>query len=463
MSEPIRRLPPAQEVRKPARNLPSPLVTALALSFAFLMYCILTAGLLTPQAAAPAEKVSANTYTQLIPEGAGTPVSVTLSHSGGDFTLSMEGDAFRIAGEDAAIDSHAARELLSSGASILSRRTLTGSPAEYGITENSLRAGYTYENGSSLTLLLGQQVPTGEGWYAAVEGDSHVYIVNNALQRVLTNGKQALYALPDLARLYSAQTLSSVTIDLPGDAPLTIARVTKANPFNTLVELTSPIHYPANSERAAEVYLALDEIRLTGVAALSGKDEDWGLDTPAAVLTMQDKAETCLRIGDANGQYVLRINDDPAVYTVDPQTLTFLNSLSVPWLAEQLPGLVMLSQVAEIRVTAGEESLLITADQASRAYTLDGQSLDEEAFLPVYQQMIGLLIERYVPQADGEYPPRLTLVYTFRDGSEWTLELCEYDAGYDLIRRSGCACFLISRAKTDALLQSLLDLRDTSP
>ena len=462
MSEHNRLLPPAKELRSPARKGPAPLVIALALSLAFLAYCAVASGLLAPKAGAPATKASANTYTQLIPDGLGVPVSIALTGGTEAFTLVLEEDAYRIAGEDAALDPAAARELLSSGASILSRRTLTGPHAEYGIGA-SLQAEYTYADGKTLTLLLGQQVPTGEGWYAAVEGDDNVYIVNNALQRTLSVSKQALYALPDLAELYAAQSLLSVTIKMSGEAPLTISRVTKANPFNTMVELTSPIHYPANSERAAEVYLALEEIRLTGIAAISGEDADWGLTTPVAVLTMQDKAQTRLTIGDTGTHYTLRINDEETVYTVDPETLTFLNSLSVPWLAEQLPGLVMLNQVAEIKVSAGTESLHFTVDQSTHAYTLDGQPLAEDAFLPVYQQMIGLLIERYVPRAGSDTSSRLTLEYTFRDGSTWALSLLEYDDSYDLIVRDECACFLISRAKTDALISSLFPLRSLAP
>ena len=463
MSEKKLLLPPAQEIRNPARKGPSPLLIALALSFVFLAYCVAASGLLASKADTPVTKRSVNTYTQLIPNGSGTPVSISLTGGDENFTLVLEEGEYHITGEDAAINPSAAKELLSSGASILSRRTLTGEAAEYGIGEDSLCAAYAYADGSTLTLRLGQQVPTGEGWYAAVEGDANVYIVNNALQRTLTLDKQSLYALPDLADMYSAQSLLSVTIGLSGEAPLTIARVTEANPFNTMVELTSPIHYPANSERAAEIYLALDEIRLTGIAALSGTDADWGLSEPIAVLTLKDKTETRLAIGDTGAQYTLRLNDDDTVYTVDPETLTFLNSVSVPWLAEQLPGLVMLNQVAEIRVTAGGESMLMTADQSAHTYTVDGKPLPEDTFLPVYQQMIGLLIERYVPQSGSDRSPRLTLDYTFRDGSTWTLSLCEYDASYDLIVRGDCACFLISRTKTDALVQALLAMRDTAP
>ena len=463
MSDMKRSLSPAREVRKPKCCYPSPLMIALVLSFAILLYCAAVSGFFGPKADTPVTKTSANTYMQLIPKEYGMPVSVSLSGTGEDFTLAMDGDTCHISGEDVTLDRNAAKELLGSGASILSIRTLTGDHAAFGIGEDSLRAAFTYENGETLTLHLGQQVPTGEGWYAAVEGDNHVYIVNNALQRTLSLGKQALYALPDLAKLYSAQSLLSVTIELDGEVPLTIARVTKENPFNTMVELTEPIHYPANSERAAEVYLALEEIKLTGIAALSGTDEDWGLSSPLAVLTMLDKAETRIVIGDTGKEYTLRLNDDSAVYTVDPETLTFLNSLSVPWLAEQLPGLVMLNKVAEIKMTAGEETLLISADQAAHAYTVDGKSIAEEAFLPVYQQMIGLLIERYVPQAEGDRLPRLTLEYTLCEGSIWTLAMQEYDANYDLIVRGDCTCFLVSRAKTDAIISSLLALRDNTP
>lgn len=462
MSEHNRLLPPAKELRSPARKGPAPLVIALALSLAFLAYCAVASGLLAPKADAPVTKTSANTYTQLIPDGLGVPVSIALTGGTEAFTLVLEEDAYRIAGEDAVLDPAAARELLSSGASILSRRTLSGPHAEYGIGA-SLQAEYTYADGKTLTLLLGQQVPTGEGWYAAVEGDDNVYIVNNALQHTLSVSKQALYALPDLAELYAAQSLLSVTIKMSGEAPLTIARVSEENPFNTMVELRSPIHYPANSERAAEVYLALEKIKLTGIADLSGKDKDWGLSSPLAVLTLQDKVQTRLVIGDTGNEYTLRLNDDPAVYTIDPETLTFLNSLSVPWLAEQLPGLVMLNQVAEIKVTAGAQTLLITTDQVAHAYTVDEHTVAEETFLPVYQQMIGLLIERYVPQAEGEHSPRLTLEYTLRDGSTWTLTLCEYDENYDLIVRGNCACFLLSRTKTDALVQAIFSLREIAP
>lgn len=453
--------PVRPENERPLRKAPERpafLLAALTASLVFFVGCLLFTGMRTPEKAAPS--AASTSFTQLIPEGSGVPVRVTVTQGGEAFTLLDENGQYQLDGEDAALDANAARDLLASGSSILARRRLEGAQNEYGIDSQSLTACFFYKDQTTLTLRLGDPTPTGEGWYASVEGDSAVYVVNNALGRTLSAGKQALYALPDLSAYFTAQTLNVAAIQCPGEETITIARVTQANPFNTMVELTTPIHYPANSERAAEVYLALENIRPTALAALDGADADWGLEEPLAVISLEDHVQTRLTLGQVGDVCTLRINEDSAVYTVDASTLSFLRSLTVPYLAEQLPGLVMLSQVSAIDVRTPAETLHFDVDQPSGSYQLEGRALSEESFLPVYQQMIGLLIERYVPSPENTGEARLQLAYTFQEGGQWTLTIAEYDESFDLIIRDGCACFLLSRTKTDALIQTILSLQE---
>lgn len=114
-----------------------------------------------------------------------------------------------------------------------------------------------------------------------------------------------------------------------------------------------------------------------------------------------------------------------------------------------------LNQVSALTLTAGEETFRFTTDQANHAYTLNGQPLEEDVFLPVYQQMIGLLIERYTVTAEAPEAARVRLDYTLADGSDWSLILAAYDEQFDLIVREDCACFLISRAKVDAMVDAV--------
>ena len=455
MSRVLDSLPPAEELRRPRSRFPWRwLIPALCL--AFLLGCGAYAWAAQGQKApVEATKAAAATLTQLIPEGAGTPVRVDITLPGERFTLTQDGDAVTLSGETATLNDAAARELLATGASVTARQQLAGGDPAFGLEAPAAVSTYTYADGQTLTLTLGAAVPTGEGVYAAVSGDDHVYVVNNSLLRLLTAGKNALYALPDFSEVFTAQTLQSATIARPGSDTVCIRRVTEANPFNTVAELTEPIRYPANSERAAEIYLALAEIKPTGVAAIDGADGDWGLDEPLAVITLTGSRAMTLTLGRTESLCTLRVDDGPAVYTVDEESLAFLAQVTVPYLAEQLPGLVALNRITALKVTAGEAVFDIRVDQAAGSYVLNGQAVAQDDFLPVYQQLIGLLIERYVAEPETVGEPRVLLEYTLQDGSTWPLAFAAYDESFDLVVREDCARFLIARSKVDAAVDAL--------
>lgn len=456
------KLEAPEQLRRPQGRIPW-LAAALACSLTFLILCLAAADVLSPDGEKTAAAQREITFTQLIPGRLGTPCRVTVTAQNESYTLILSEGVCSLQGEGAAVDQHAAKELLSSGAAVIARQRLEGDPEDFGLGAQALQAEFTYEDGTHLTLRLGNPVPTGEGWYAQMEGDNAIWVVNNSLQQTLNTKKQALYALPDLSERFTAQTLLSVTVAQPGAETVAVARVTKTNPFNTKVELTEPIHYPANAERAAEVYLALEQLQITGVKDLHGQDADWGLDEPLAVLLLEDKVSTRLTIGEKDGAYTLRIDGEDAVYTLDPQSLSFLGDVSVPWLAEQLPGLVMLSQVEEITVRTQDETVVFHTDQANAAYAVNGRAMAEEEFLPLYQQMIGMLIERYVPEDAEAGELRLQMEYTLNTGEVWTLSLTDFDESYDLIVRGGCARFLISKAKTDALIETIINTQEVAP
>lgn len=455
MSHMLDPLPPAEALRRPRSRFPWRwLIPALCL--AFLLGCGAYAWAVQRQKApAEAPKIATVTLTQLIPEGAGTPVRADIALPEERFTLAQDGDTVTLVGETATLNDAAARELLASGASVTARQQLASGDPAFGLEEPSAVATYTYADGQTLTLTLGAAVPTGEGVYAAVSGDAHVYVVNNSLLRLLTAGKNALYALPDFSEVFTAQTLLSATITRLGSDTVCIRRVTEANPFNTVAELTEPIHYPANSERAAEIYLALEDVKPTGVAAIDGADEDWGLDNPLAVITLTGSRTMTLTLGRTESLCTLRMDDEPAVYTVDEDSLAFLTQVTVSYLAEQLPGLVALNQITALKVTAGEETFDVQVDQAAGSFVLNGQTVAQEDFLPAYQQLIGLLIERYVAEPETVGEPRVLLEYTLQDGTEWTLAFAAYDDSFDLVVREDCARFLISRSKVDAAVEAL--------
>ena len=446
MSENIRLTPP-ERLRRPARRRPV-IVPALILCAAFAALCLLRAGWFAPkQAAETVAAPAASSFIQLVPEGSGAPTRVAIEADGERYALRADGDGYALEDSDEAVDDAMARRLLGAGASVLARAKLDGDEADFGLTEASPRATYTYEDGAALTLRFGDAPATGEGRYAAVEGREGVYVVNAALYDAVTAGRRALCLLPSLDDVFTAQTLLEATVERPGKAALTLRRVTEENPFNTVVELTAPIHYPANSERAAEVFMALDALAPEALLADGGE-----LDALDARVTLTGQTETlALSLGALNGEAAVQFGDGK-IYRLAAGSTDFIPRVTVAYLAEQLPGLVALNRVRSLELRRGEEvyRLEMTADGA----TLNGAALDEDGLKRLYQAAIGLLIDQYAAEGLENPVPRASFTYAFDDGSTWTLGFAAFDDASDAVLRDGESCFLIARSKVDAVFET---------
>ncbi len=404
-------------------------------------------------------QTAARTFESLIPEESGTPVRVVIQQNGESYTLAADGDGYVLDDSETEIDAAKAKALLSCGASVLARDSMDGNAEEFGVNVDSLKATFTYSDGQTLTLAFGNAPATGEGRYAVVDNSEKVYVVNTSLYETLSGGKYALIAVPDLSEYFTAQTLMEVTIRQPDREAITIRRVTEENPFNNVAEFTAPIHYPANSERTASLFLALEEIAPVQIADLTDDDAAYGLDSPLAELELTGASGEALilKIGQTESGLTMRINSDKAVYTLEDGAADFLETATVAYLAEQLPGLVSVNAVDSITLTRENEQheMTVNRTETETTYALDGEQTDEESFLTIYREIIGLLIDRYSSEALATEPICAQFEYHLSDGTTWTLAFAEYNDEYYAVVRDGEADFLITRAKVDAVFDAL--------
>lgn len=447
--------------QKPSRIRRAPLlIIAPILSAVFLLVCVWITQPKEIQQTQTAPD-TAGQFTQLVPPGAVTPVSVTITAAQERYTLSGREATYTLDGEDAQLSEQAAKSLLACGSSVLARSRIEGDAADFGLSQPVLEAVFTYAEGQTLTLALGNAPPTGSGRYAQVAGDEGIYVVNASLFDQLSAGRSALYALPDFSQTFTAYTLESVTIEQPQQETITIERVTEENPFHTVAQFAAPLNYPANSERTAELFLALAEIKPLRVLAPEGADADYGLATPLADISLVGtEAKTLrLRIGKQGDTLTLRVDEDAAVYALAATAADFLKNTTVTYLAEQLPGLVALSEVSDIALTRGADTYKMrierTGDEA--AYFIGDVQVPSDDFSSLYQGAIGLLIERRIGgdislQADGL---RASFTYTLRDGSTWSLGFLDCGDQYDAVLREGEVAFLISKRKVDAVFDAV--------
>ena len=119
--------------------------------------------------------------------------------------------------------------------------------------------------------------------------------------------------------------------------------------------------------------------------------------------------------------------------------------------------MVAVSEVDSIAlVRDGEQhEMVIDRTNGETSYSLDGARQDEESFLAIYREIIGLLIDRYSPQALPTEPVEASFEYHLTDGTVWTLAFAEYDDEYYAVVREGEANFLIARSKVEAVFMHL--------
>lgn len=451
----------ARPVRPPRVPLwlAAPLVCAL-----FALACAAVGGGLAghDENAAETSQTSGYELTQLVPEGLGTPVLAEISADGESWTLVASNDGYMLRELDLPADEGKAKAVLACGASILARQKVEGAPADFGLAEGEgVQVRFTYETGETFTLRLGKAPVTGEGRYAQVNGEKEIYVVNASLYATLHQSALSLLALPSLEWL-NAQTMREVVIARPQAETVAIRRVTEENPFNIRAELTQPFRYPANSERAAELYLNVAQLEVQSVASVGGALE---VDEVLAEITVEDgegetHALTLARQGDTA---LLLLAGDSHVYAVPYEQTSFLQKQTAPYLAEQLPGLVALNQVESVTVTRGEEvhTLSVEGEGEQARYLVDGEEAEVALFRRLYQQLIGVLVERYAAEDLPEGPARVTFRYALKSGDTWELTFLQGENGYDVIEREGVRRFLISSAKVDAAVDAIAHWKES--
>ena len=302
--------------------------------------------------------------------------------------------------------------------------------AEYGLEEPSVRAEFTYTDGTVIKVDIGDYYGSSEGAYALVHGINEIYVVTNFARQYLTMPLSEFLTLPSLSKTtVSAQTVSIIDED----------RIA-----TTLSYIPGPIYgvdawyliEPSSSETSAEAVDALfenlDAFSLTAYYVTeAGTDiEKYGFNKPVFEMQSFDsegklldhliignKAEAenyedvryCMILGADD-----KIEESP-VFLVKEEQLSLINAnpaeLANPYLLalniNWLRGGKIVSDGKEYVITIDrkdrfddEGNLLYNEDgsqNTANTYYINGIKLDETQFRHFYSTFLFLQIEGVVP------------------------------------------------------------------
>ncbi len=296
--------------------------------------------------------------------------------------------------------------------------------AEYGLDNPTLYIKATLEDGSTTTLKLGNEAITGDGYYAVVNDDTKVYLLNYTYKLSFTNMDMTeIVAAPEII----AENITYIHIDNRDSEDIELKYSKDAildnsgsNMYNWQILKPYGEGFSADSSKIGELQANYSSFNFIDCIDYKGDDlGQYGLDNPSAILqigyltsdgeTVEDSTDETtmvekeykLYIGnkDDQGNYFVRSDTSNAVYTlgsalVDKMLEVDVFALMNPYIT--LPNINMVDGIsADIHGKLYEMKInrTVTKDDSSEEVTKEtfyyqGEEVEEESFKKLYQQMI---------------------------------------------------------------------------
>ncbi|MCU0520805.1 MAG: DUF4340 domain-containing protein [Anaerolineae bacterium] len=333
-------------------------------------------------------------------------------------------------------------DLLTDCGQVMALRIVAEAPqdaAPYGLDQPTARVGITYDDGTSLTLLVGAEEQVSGDFYASVEGSPAIYLMEADRCTGFLVPKKAYVEDLVTPRLAISSPLSALlNVTFAGGTlaePVTIEAVATGDP--ALIQAALSFGAPTHLVRGRGTY-ELDQTYgvqmlgpLLGITAIDIVDYGltpeeiaaFGFDHPTMQVTFDLKngveAETehfDLNLLCRDDGCYMTCNDRGLIYAVEQPAWLNLeyDKLLVRWFLSPL-----LQDVREVELTTGGESyrFVITGESnADKRVTCNGEDLDIERFRVLYRLLTSAAHDgRLLDDIAVEGVPLLQLTYRYVD------------------------------------------------
>lgn len=380
--------------------------------------------------------------------------------------------------------------------------------ADFGLDKPSISVSITYHDNTTATLLVGNETPDKNGYYARMQDGNEVVMINadTVSYFQLKKGQYVernLIASPTVKKddANGAVVLKELTLKGgPGNETLSLRQAATSDgeeySYSTFI-ITKPFKRMVSEEVSSSLgsftYLVASEgVVLHPTAADKAKygfnDPYAILDVTLAVQTMSDDssadsdspefiyynaATSKITVGskDDNGNYYVMIDGHNAIYLVAASSLatvverTYVNTIS------ELLFLKTITDLKQVSISADGKtySFNLTHDESKEdsdkqmTVVCDGKTLNTSDFRTLYSRMMG--VSRYgETDINPSGQPLHKIILTENDGSTFlTLEIFEHSANLYTVRTDEGELFTVKISDISNFMSLIKDYYDGKP
>ena len=380
---------------------------------------------------------------------------------------------------------------------------------DFGLAKPSGYLQGTLSDGSKVTLQLGNQVSTSNGYYALVNDDGKVYML------ATTYGTGLKYTNSDMTATEAAPTIEAanithLSIDKRDGEDFEILydesgkRLDSSGSKTYFWYILKPYKegYTCDSNAVSTLQQNYTTFTYGNCVTYDAKDlSTYGLDNPFATLligyqeartvkldkaekdpntgkdvtekTVYDPKEYKLSIGnkDENGNYYVKAEGSNSVYTMDASAVDKMLTVNVFSLMNTFVNIPNIATVDKIDVDISGTVYTMSLErktekkddkeETTTTYFYNGAQVEEDTFKDVYQKLIAAQYDTEIkdPVDTKGAAPLLTITYYINDGSTVSASYLPYNDSFDFISTNGETRFFADKRKIEDIITAVKEFK----
>ncbi len=434
-----------------------------------------------------------------------------------DMTLVKEGEGWKLQNDpNRPINQDRVTSLIGLINNISAKRLVAEKPdnlADFGLAEPSGYLQGTLTDGTTVTLQIGNMVSAGNGYYALVNEDGKVYLMD------LTYGTGFKYTDSDMTAVaqapsITAESINHILIDNRESEDFEVINSKElglgndgSNVYSWHILKPYKVGYTADGSKVAAIQQNFTGLSYSSCVEYEAKDLSlYGLDNPMATIdlgytvdrteklskpekdpatgkeitekTVQDPKEYKLLIGkkeDSGNNYYVMEAGTKAVYIMSADSVDKMLTVDTFSLLNPFINIPNIDNVDQIDITVDGTPYQIKIDHKAAkdedgkdivksTYYFNGTLVDEDAFKDFYQVLVGTKYDTEIKkEVDTKVAPHLTIRYQLNDSAKTVIgaSFLPYDQSFYIIDTNGEVKFFADKRRIDDIVKKIVEFDPT--
>ena len=331
----------------------------------------------------------------------------------------------------------------------------------YGLDSSAAKISIKRTNGEVRDLLVGNKLPTGNGYYFFADGENKIFIVDSEVAKLFRTNADELLKTDQV--VVDGTEFKEITYQKYGEEKIVIrAYEGRASSQYSGYYMAEPYATkPQLDDMSEDFVLIISTLASTPtVETIEADSKDlgkYGLEKPAVYLKIetQDGKMRSLAIGDEYkaGFYYALFDDKATVYAITtPDSMDIFNVQPFD-LTITAPVFTFIHHVKSIEIANHDQVYKMEYEKLDDTpnpvmnFTMNGLEAEESKMRAFYISLMELKADAESEKEADNEEVEMKMKITYEDNTETTIEYAPYDRNFYAIYQDGKNDFVIAKKK----------------